>query len=240
MQPWHWNWIYVKGCDIVFGECRSLPASGHTGGCCYEGIWQILEWWHRYEMPSTDIPSRRISKRGVNTGRRFLINQKWMASLSLRCAEQINCLLLVGSEGCCSAQGCRLRRLQLCWWRWQSPIHTRTHTHTLAERCIWLIYPCFQENTGTEECGRGGHYFIKLKRDAAAPKTRHKQFKLNKQTRVIGPRLLHCRQRRYELTPKYLHPIFSGARWMDGYGFAGAGWRGLTNEKWRRMRRPMQ
>lgn len=63
-------------------------------------------------------------------------------------------------------------------------------------------------------------------------KTRHKQFKLNKQTWLIGLRLLPARWRgRYALTlstPKYLHPIFLykwiQGRWMDGWIRIWRGW----------------
>lgn len=156
-------------------------------------------------------------------GRRSLINKKWIVSLlPSRCDVQNRCFAccLLGVKAVVQHKtvgpnGSRYADNHQC-----------AHTHSLSAAPGLSIFASRKTQTQKEAggwCGGRGHHFIKLKRVTALPKTRHKQFKLSKQTRVIGPRLPHCRRRRYELTPKYLHPIFSGARWVDGYGFAGAG-----------------
>lgn len=109
----------------------------------------------------------------------------------------------------------------------KSRTHTHIHTQSLSAAPGLSIFAS-RKTKAQKEAG-GGHHFIKLKRVAAPLKTRHKQFKLSKQTGVIGPRLLTLQAKKIRADTKIFTPHLLRGE-TDGWIWVCRGWLERTDK----------
>lgn len=156
------------------------------------------------------------------------------------------CVFVIGSKGCCSTLGCRPEQLQSRWQLWQLPhtdwyVHKRTHTNTHTHSTAPTGLSIFTSRKHRHRRGEG-----EKKRDEKEKVWQFIKLEGVECHRKQGTNSLSWTNKhgwldwgcwpagggdtRWHSTPKYLHPIFLykwiQSRWMDGYGFGGAGWRG--------------
>lgn len=149
--------------------------------------------------------------------------------------------LLEGVNGCCSTPGCWPEQLQSCWQTWQLAhivvLCRCTHGKATAGLSIFPSrrHSLHEWGEGSQKEGKsvtiyqsGSHIPRKQGTNSLSWTNKHGWLDCGALPASRGDMCWHY-------TPKYLHPIlfYKGilGRWMDGYRFGGAGWRGQTNGK---------